>query len=97
MSATGEAVVADHAIGNEVSGPRRYVEHLHLTLQRLDLGDSQLRVRLDCNALDRAFPSDRRVDVLEETHLLAHPAQEPNVPDAVGTGALDRDAEAQVL
>jgi hypothetical protein len=56
----GEAVVADHAVGDEVAGTGSDVEKMTLT-DRLDRPHPELRVALQGNALDRALASDRGV------------------------------------
>ena len=51
----GEAVVADDAVGDEVFGPGRDVEHLDLLAERLDRDDAELGRRLDRDPVDRAL------------------------------------------
>ena len=80
----GEAVVADHAVGDEVSRSGGDVEHRDLDPQVLHLHHVQLRAGLDREARQVAFPRDGGVGQLEEPHALGQPAGDPHRPESVG-------------
>ncbi len=95
VGATSEAIVADHPVGDEIAGTRGDVEHLHRAAERLDRDDTELRLGLDCDAIDRPFAADGGVDALEQPELLAEPAKQPDVTHPDPVRPLDRRSEAE--
>src|SRR5437868_6599250 len=65
-----EAVVADHAVGDEITGARRDVIHRHLDPEIVDRDDSKLRLVLDRVAIDGSLPSGCRINGKEEAKML---------------------------
>src|SRR3954462_8973379 len=76
MTRTGEAVVADNAIGDEVAGAGCYVVQAHRLAERLDRNDAQLGIALDGLPMEVQLAGDGRARRVEETELLAESAFE---------------------
>ena len=79
----GEAVVADDAVGDEVARACRDVEHGDVETEWLHAGHAQVSVALDGDALDRAFPPDRRIDEVGEAQVLAETTADPHGLDSI--------------
>ena len=83
MRITGEAVVADHPVGDEVTRPGGDVVHGHFDAQGLDLRHVQLGVALERDTVDRALPGDGDIDGVEEPEHFPEPAAQPKKDEAV--------------
>ena len=86
----GEAVVADHAVGDEVAGAGGDVVQAHRHAKRLDAHHARLCVRLQRDPLDRALAGDRWVGEVEEAQTFAKAAADPDACDAVWAWAVPR-------
>src|SRR6478735_9474399 len=75
---TGEAVVADDAVRDEVAGPGRDVEQLHCPVERLHRYDPQVRVAFHRTAFQPELSADRRIGEVEEPQLLSETAEYSN-------------------
>src|SRR5688572_10412048 len=74
MAGTGEAVVADDAIGDEVARLGGDVVEPHRHPERFDVHDLELRVRLYRLAFDVHLARDRGIDEVKEAQLFAKTA-----------------------
>ena len=79
MRGTGEAVVADHAVGDEVARAGGDVVERHGPPERLDRDDAELRVALQRSALDRRTCAVIAGSMsVEEAQPLLEPATDPD-------------------
>src|SRR6185436_13726813 len=92
----GEAVVADHAVGDEIAGAGGDVVERHGPAEWLDRHDAELRVRLQRHAHDVALAPDRRVGEVEEPQSRLEAATDPDIHHpALAWGSLDDELEAE--
>jgi hypothetical protein len=82
MRAPSEAVMADHAVRDEVPGARGDVIHRHLEAEVLDAGHPQVGVALDGDADDRARAPDGRIDETDEAEMLTEATAQTDRLDA---------------
>src|SRR5438477_5781757 len=75
MRRTGEAVVADDTVRDEILGLRRNVIEAHRLAKRLNTYHLQLRIALDGLAFEVQLPSDRRVHRVEEAQMFLQSAK----------------------
>ncbi len=91
-----EAVVAHHAVGDEVPGCGRDVVQLLCPAQGLDRRDAGAGIRLDRRSLDHQPAPDRGIGEMEEAQPLPQSATDADVPATVGVRRLLDGAEAEV-
>src|SRR5205807_10645371 len=66
MGRAGEAVVTHDAVGDEVAGAGRDVEHRHLDTEVLDRDHSSRSAGLHGGSVNRALAGGRGIDEMEE-------------------------------
>ncbi len=98
MAGAGVAVVADHAVGDEILRARRDVVQPHGAAQRFDRNDAQSRLALHSLAGDVALSRNRGIHAVEESQMLPQSAEQADdndgLIDSEATG-LDDELEIQ--
>ena len=80
----GEAVVADHSVGDEVPGAGGDVPERQLQPECLDADNLEGALMFQCATLDRPFTSDGRVGQVKEPEPGGEAPGQPDRPHTIG-------------